>query len=138
MTMLNTPINVNAVDQARQIDNLRTLSFIAGAANKLSHRLNGTPRELALAMKDLACSLAIIEGAVVDGQRTGDLIGLTFLTDSSRRGVHARLSRLHPEARGIARRRAASAPAVSPLGASRGADQLQLLRKLLPARRAAA
>jgi hypothetical protein len=125
-------VMLNTTSTVSNLKDLNQLNLVAHVANRLSHSLTGRSRDLALALKDLACSLAILEGAVVNGQRTGDLIGLSFSSGATRKRVHARLSRLHPEARGIARRQATSAPAVAPLSDSRGADQLVRLRNLLP------
>jgi len=124
--------NVNRVNALAS--DLCEISRLAHTANRLAHKLEGTSRDLALAMKDAACSLAILHGAIVNGHQTNDIIGLQFPKFPSSR-IHARLSRLHPDARAIARRLSPCAPAVSALAEFIDHDQLRAIRSLVERRK---
>lgn len=129
--------NAYAFRQISQEENARYLSFLACRANHFAHNLTGPARDKAFAVKDAAISrLFILGGVVVNCRETYDVVGLDIL--STRQRLHARLSRLSPKAKAIARRLASSAPAMTPMSSLLNAGQISLLKEFpLKGRRAA-
>src|ERR1022692_2568623 len=101
----------------------------ASAVNYLAHQLGGANRGVGFQVKSELCSAVLMgfeDQIKVNGIR-GGILGLD-LTDSVR--LHCPITALRPEARAIARRKARSAPAVSPIRDLLNPAQLQGLASL--------
>jgi hypothetical protein len=94
---------------------LNQIAHLAVGLNGLAKQLDGLNQRAAYRLKAGACSAALIlDGAIVDGARANNIVGLTFLTDPRSR-VHIRVSDLHPSAQELVRRQIPSVSCVAPL-----------------------
>jgi len=113
-------------------DTINELASIAASLNGLAKQLNEpAQRQAAYRLKATVSGIAILlGGAVVDGKRADDIVGLSFLCDPPTQ-IHVRVSHLQPAARAEVRRQSPSVLAKAPLADGLDSDQVKMLQNLV-------
>jgi len=119
-----------------EIDALNELASLAAGLNGLAKQLTiPAQRQAAYRLKAAACGAAImLGGAVVDGQRADDVVGLRIMSTPPTR-LHVKVSHMQPAARAEVRRQAPLAAVKAPVGERLDADQIQMLQNLVARKR---
>ena len=118
-----------ANSSTRQLVSIEFLGRLAQEVNVLAHQLKGNQRRVAFQIKAGILSAALIadndDAIRIDGTKDGGILGLDIRSNPRPVRLHIPLWELHPEAKRIARLRAASAPTVASLSQLLRAKRVQ-------------